>query len=268
MSLWWILIIFVVIVILFIVLSRVNWDEVATNAAKNYAEARVNQERLRNDIEAARPIVVNVPAAPRPHRVIYQEFKEPTVEPSAPRVAFDNIIEVQGSLSESSFEESSASLDYSFIEPSMLSENSDRSLVLAPGNYVRSFTDVEERDSHGETKCRQVLEKMIGKTFPKQRPKFLVNPKTGANLELDCYNAELKLAVEYNGEQHYKFLKFFHKTEADFKEQQYRDDVKKQICRNKGITLITVPYTVRLDDIPQYIEDRIPKSMFTRAVSC
>ena len=49
-----------------------------------------------------------------------------------------------------------------------------------------------------ETLCCHALEKMVGKSFPKYRPKFL------NGLEYDMYNEEMKLAVEFNGIQHYK----------------------------------------------------------------
>ncbi len=32
------------------------------------------------------------------------------------------------------------------------------------------------------------------------------------NLEIDCYSPKLKLGVEYNGAQHYKFIPHFHKN--------------------------------------------------------
>ena len=66
--------------------------------------------------------------------------------------------------------------------------------------------------SKGETECRKVLESIFGKPFPSSRPDFLRNPVTGGihNLELDCYNHELGLAVEYNGIQHYKFSPYIY----------------------------------------------------------
>jgi len=68
------------------------------------------------------------------------------------------------------------------------------------------------KDSKGELECRRVLQETFKKPFHKDRPDFLRNPVTGGNfnLELDCYNPELKLAVEYSGQQHYKYIPFFH----------------------------------------------------------
>ena len=82
------------------------------------------------------------------------------------------------------------------------------------------------------------------------------NPVTGGdfNLELDCYDPELGIAVEYNGVQHYKFIPFFHKNKEAFLNQKYRDDMKRRICKDNGILLIEVPYTVKTEDIKSFIQ--------------
>jgi len=76
----------------------------------------------------------------------------------------------------------------------------------------------ERGDSKGETECRRVLQKIFQRPFLKARPDFLNNPVTGNqfNLELDCYDHSLKLAVEYNGQQHYQYNKFFHRNKEHF----------------------------------------------------
>jgi len=86
---------------------------------------------------------------------------------------------------------------------------------------------------------------MFQRPFRKQRPTFLNNPVTGGtyNLELDCYNEELQLAVEFNGRQHYEYVPFFHKNKEAFLNQKYRDEMKRRKCYERGILLIEVPYT-------------------------
>jgi hypothetical protein len=96
-----------------------------------------------------------------------------------------------------------------------------------------------------EEECRRIIENITGKPFIKVRPKFLKYPPTGKNLELDGYNEELKMAFEYNGEQHYKFCPFFHKSYEDLYKQRDHDFFKKQKCAEYGIKLITIPYTVK-----------------------
>jgi hypothetical protein len=107
-----------------------------------------------------------------------------------------------------------------------------------PVQVKQSFCSV------GEQKCREFLEKKFKRPFPKTRPHFLRNGVTGTNLELDCFNPELKLAVEYNGQQHYRFTPYFHKSKEAFHNQMYRDETKRRLCKEQGIVLIEVPYTV------------------------
>ena len=117
----------------------------------------------------------------------------------------------------------------------------------------------KHKDSKGERMCRRVLENIFKKPFPKERPDFLRNNalNNNMNLELDCYNPELRLGVEYNGRQHYEFIPFFHKNKEAFHNQKYRDYMKKNMCKKNGIHLISVPYTVKIKDIPQFLIQKI-----------
>jgi len=120
------------------------------------------------------------------------------------------------------------------------------------------------KESKGETICRNYLEKTFGKPFSKARPQFLNNPVTGGtyNLELDGYNSELALAFEYQGQQHYKYVPYFHRNKEAFQNQQYRDYMKRVMCRDNGIKLIEVPYDVKHTDIEQYMKKELVKFGF------
>ena len=113
-------------------------------------------------------------------------------------------------------------------------------------------------ESRGEAECRRVAEEYTGLSFPKCRPDFLKNEITGGhNLELDCFNEDLKIAIEYNGEQHYNYIPYFHKTKDTFYNVKYRDDMKKRLCRENGVRLIVVPYNV--GNIRSYLETELQK---------
>lgn len=108
--------------------------------------------------------------------------------------------------------------------------------------------------SKGEQMCKSFVEFYFQKPFSKTRPDFLKNPVTGENLELDLYNDELKLAIEYNGAQHYHYNSFMHKNSRDkFQNQQYRDLIKKDMCNKASITLLVVPYTIPHDKIGSFL---------------
>ena len=115
--------------------------------------------------------------------------------------------------------------------------------------------------SKGERECRRVLEEYYKKSFPSVRPSWMKNPVTGRNLELDCFNEELGIAVEYNGQQHYKYSPKFHRySRVNFHCQLYRDRETIRLTKKKGIVLIVVPYTVPFDEIKTFILTRLDET--------
>ena len=56
-------------------------------------------------------------------------------------------------------------------------------------------------------------------------------------------NNKIKCLIEYDGEQHYNFIKLFHGDEEGFKYQQLRDKIKTDYCKDHNIKLIRIPYT-------------------------
>jgi hypothetical protein len=69
--------------------------------------------------------------------------------------------------------------------------------------------------------------------------------KTGihSGLELDGYSEKLGIAFEYHGEQHYRSVLWRKNHKTDIVSQQARDQLKRERCRNEGVTLIEVPYS-------------------------
>lgn len=119
--------------------------------------------------------------------------------------------------------------------------------------------------SKGERVCCQTMERIYGVSFNSIRPNWLKNPETGYNMELDCYNDDLKIAVEYNGIQHYKWPNHIHsQTEQEFINQVRRDEAKLELCDKNGVYLIVVPYTIPLDKIPEFIMSHLPETIQKR----
>ena len=125
--------------------------------------------------------------------------------------------------------------------------------------------DLTSFRSKGEKICAQTLMTIFDQPFVSVRPDWLRNPLTGRCLELDCYNEELGLAVEYNGVQHYE-AGHFDMSEADLVKQQGRDAAKAESCSRHGVLLITVPYTVAHRDVPGYIAKNIPQLFRKRTI--
>ena len=57
-------------------------------------------------------------------------------------------------------------------------------------------------------------------------------------MELDIFAPQLSLAIEYQGEQHYKNLYPF----GELTQISLRDEEKRRACVRAGITLIEIPY--------------------------
>ena len=75
--------------------------------------------------------------------------------------------------------------------------------------------------------------------FPCVRPLWL------NGLELDGFCEELSMAWELNGIQHYECLPYFHRTEGEFQLLQARDILKKQLCLERGVRLVVIPFTIK-----------------------
>jgi len=119
---------------------------------------------------------------------------------------------------------------------------------------------VKNKNSKGEIESKRVMEKIFGIPFIKIRPKWLLNEDTGKNLEIDCYNPDLKIGVEYQGAQHDHFSPYFHKTYDNFLKQQKRDQLKRKKCKDYGILLIEVPYTLETKDIENFLIKELKKN--------
>lgn len=118
--------------------------------------------------------------------------------------------------------------------------------------------------SRGERMCCQTMERIYGVPFTSTWPNWLRNPETDETLELDCYNDDLKIAVEYNGEQHYKWPNFTNQTYQQFINQVRRDTLKLDLCDKNGVYLIVVPYNVPYENIPSYIMSHLPETIQKR----
>ena len=106
-----------------------------------------------------------------------------------------------------------------------------------------------------EEKCRFIFESLIGEPFPRTR-KIM-----GKCWELDGFCEKLNIAFEYQGIQHYKRLRQWY-TEDGFQALQKRDKDKSELCRQKGIKKINIPYYEASDDnrLQQSIENWLTKN--------
>ena len=66
-------------------------------------------------------------------------------------------------------------------------------------------------------------------------------PVIGTRLTIDFYNANKKIALEVDGNQHYKFNKHFHgNNRSKFLGQLQRDEKKEYFCEINNIRLVRI----------------------------
>ena len=107
-----------------------------------------------------------------------------------------------------------------------------------------------------ETVSRAILEHLFECSFTKVKPLWL-RSETGHRLELDGYNEHLGLAFEYQGQQHYEYLPFFHKSYDDFKQRKYWDEHKRKVCESQEVKLLEIPYWIQSSAIQEFIYDAL-----------
>lgn len=99
--------------------------------------------------------------------------------------------------------------------------------------------------SSGEEAIEQVL--ILKYNFQKGKDYYygyqIPDLKDKRSLHLDFYLPKLKVAIEYDGRQHYVPVNYFGGIDT-FKKIQAHDRLKDEYCKNNGIKLIRIPYTV------------------------
>jgi hypothetical protein len=81
---------------------------------------------------------------------------------------------------------------------------------------------------------------------------WLVNGQQNA-MELDGYNAELGLAFEHNGQQHYELDGYYAQHQHQLDKRINDNLLKKRLCEENGINLIIIPFNVPLVEIQSYV---------------
>lgn len=139
-------------------------------------------------------------------------------------------------------------------------KSSQKSPQKSPRKPSQKLPQKKKKGWKFEEECRSILEKIYNLPFTSVRPSFLRNPITNHNLELDCYNDELKLAIEYDGSQHAQYTPKFHGDDKwKFIYQVRKDDWKNLKCKENGVTLVRIPHYIPFDKLEQYIRTKLKK---------
>jgi hypothetical protein len=65
---------------------------------------------------------------------------------------------------------------------------------------------------------------------------------------LDFYIPMLNMCIEVNGEQHFKYVPFFHKSIGGFVAQKRKDNEKSLWCEQNNIQIINLNYSETIDE--------------------
>lgn len=116
------------------------------------------------------------------------------------------------------------------------------------------YTNKEYHKS--EIELTRIIEKYYGSNnvYTSVHPIWAETDK-GVLYEFDILIKNKNILVEYNGRQHYQFVKFFQRTKKRFKEQQKRDKLKYKLAKENNYTVFTFKYNEPL--FKDYVINRI-----------
>lgn len=112
--------------------------------------------------------------------------------------------------------------------------------------FTRSYTSIKAlqtfcttcSSAYAEMLCLSIVERLFDAPFVRVRVKEMRSAK-GKPLELDMFNADLRIAVEHNGAHHYGPQHNWGGERA-FRIQQANDECRREYCRKNGILLIEI----------------------------
>jgi len=117
--------------------------------------------------------------------------------------------------------------------------------------YISKATATNKSTYHN--RARQLLHELFPTLQILEEVSIPVRPKEV--LYLDFYLPLIKTCVEVHGEQHYKFIPFYHTTKLNFLKAKKRDNEKKEWCEQNNITYVELPYNENLDDWTKKIDE-------------
>ena len=123
---------------------------------------------------------------------------------------------------------------------------SSNSIIVTGDNLRRGHTISCgcERASHGEYKITQLLEE---NKIPYQKEYKAFQFESGGYASFDFF-INNSYMVEYDGLTHYSYNLHGWHTKQQFLDQQKRDQIKNQWCKDNNVPLIRIPYT-HLNDL-------------------
>lgn len=114
-------------------------------------------------------------------------------------------------------------------------------------NHLQGQKCPKCKSSKGEETIRKFLDKKNISYIRQKTFDLCVNPRTNSRLKFDFYIPHLNLCIEYDGELHFKPIKFFGGSKS-YEKQIYLDNIKNEFCKNNKINLLRISF-IQFNDI-------------------
>lgn len=100
----------------------------------------------------------------------------------------------------------------------------------------------------------------------------LISPLSKRKLKFDAYYPDLNIAVEVNGQQHYKPVRFggcsVEEAEQITRRTQICDRAKQAYCLKHNIKLLIIPFTITVDTLADCIDYQLSRKGKTYITKC
>ena len=133
-------------------------------------------------------------------------------------------------------------------------------IKLGSGKYalnpkIKFPLKIEEskKESEGEAKVEGTLKKLKIK-FSRQKTFRDLKDKSFLRFDFFAKDKGIKFAVEFDGEQHFRYIQIFHRTPQGFEDQKRRDRIKNEWCRKHKIPLLRISYRDK-DRVQEIVEE-------------
>lgn len=126
--------------------------------------------------------------------------------------------------------------------------------LITPDSHLSGTGCIKCKLSKGEQSINNILTKHSISYIPQYR---FNDCKYKKPLPFDFYIPIINTCIEYNGEQHYKPVRFngipTNQAEENYTKQKIKDNIKTKYCNLNNIPLVTIKYT-QYNDITVIIE--------------
>jgi hypothetical protein len=116
------------------------------------------------------------------------------------------------------------------------------------------------KNSIGERQIQGLLKKMEIKYETQKKFYGCMNHETGRMLPFDIYVPEFHTCIEYDGYHHYLSVDKWG-GENKLIEVQRRDEIKNRYCKDNGVNLIRIPYTMDKLQVVDIFNERFNKNL-------